>query len=164
MFEPIFSALNRAGVRYVVVGGVAVVLHGHPRLTADLDLVIDLEEHAAAAAVDALLELGLVPRLPVDARDFANSTIRASWIAQRSLQVFSMRDPSDALIEVDLFAESPMPFEELLARSVTVDVEGEAVRVAALDDLIAMKREVGRPQDLADIDALERIMEADDGE
>jgi hypothetical protein len=39
-FEQIFEALGQAGVRYVVVGGVAVVLHGHPRLTADRDLVV----------------------------------------------------------------------------------------------------------------------------
>ncbi len=40
MFEPIFDALNEGGVRYVVVGGFAVVLHGHVRLTVDLDLVL----------------------------------------------------------------------------------------------------------------------------
>ena len=40
-FEPVFRALNDAGVRYVIVGGFATVLHGHPRLTADIDLVLD---------------------------------------------------------------------------------------------------------------------------
>jgi predicted nucleotidyltransferase len=42
VFEPLFKALNDAGIRYVVVGGLAVVLHGHARLTADVDLVVDL--------------------------------------------------------------------------------------------------------------------------
>jgi len=42
IFAPVFEALNGARVRYVVVGGVAVVLHGHARLTTDLDLVVDL--------------------------------------------------------------------------------------------------------------------------
>ena len=43
IFEPVFLALNEAGVRYVIVGGLAVVLHGYPRFTADLDIVLDLE-------------------------------------------------------------------------------------------------------------------------
>ncbi len=54
VFEEVCGALNRARVRYVVVGGVAVVLHGYPRLTADLDLVVDLAPEQAAAAIDAL--------------------------------------------------------------------------------------------------------------
>lgn len=50
LFEPVLAALDAAEVRYVVVGGVAVVLHGHPRLTADLDLVIDLAAEPASRA------------------------------------------------------------------------------------------------------------------
>lgn len=53
LFETVFAALNRYEVRYVVVGGLAVVLHGHPRLTGDLDLAVDLTPAAAADAVAA---------------------------------------------------------------------------------------------------------------
>ncbi len=52
--ETIFAALQRAEVRHLVVGGVAVVLHGHPRFTADLDLVPALDTANARAAVAAL--------------------------------------------------------------------------------------------------------------
>jgi hypothetical protein len=51
LFEPLFDALNRAHARYVVVGGVALVLHGHPRLTVDVDLVVDLAPEAADKAI-----------------------------------------------------------------------------------------------------------------
>ncbi len=160
MFESVFAALTVANVRYVVVGGVAVVLHGHPRLTADLDLVVDLAPDAAAAAIDALLGLGLVSRLPVEPHDFADPEVRAGWIADRNVRVFSLHDPTDALIEVDLFAESPLPFEELYERSGVVRLGSASVHVASIEDLIAMKRMAARPQDLADIHALEAIMEA----
>ena len=76
------------------------------------------------------------------------------------MRVFSFRRPNDALVEVDVFAESPVPFPDLVARSVAVDVGGRTVQVASLDDLISMKRVAGRTQDLADIEALEVIREA----
>ncbi len=161
MFEGVFAALDGAGVRFVIVGGVAVVLHGHPRLTADLDLVIDLSPDVATAAIDALLGLGLVPRLPVEPHDFADPRVRGEWIADRQLRVFSLHDPANAFVEVDLFTESPIPFEALFERSWAVDLGGRQVRVAALNDLISMKRQVGRAQDIADIEALEAIRDAD---
>ena len=62
LYEPLFRALNASGTRYVVVGGVATVLHGYARLTADIDLIVDLEESVAARAMRALAGLGLRPR------------------------------------------------------------------------------------------------------
>ncbi len=64
MFETVFRALNDRGVRYLVAGGVAVVLHGYSRLTKDLDLVVDLAEEQARAAIDALTGLGLNRAFP----------------------------------------------------------------------------------------------------
>ena len=150
------AALTAADVRFVVVGGVAVVLHGHPRLTADIDLVIDLEVEPAHRAMNVLAGLGLVPRLPVAASAFADPATRARWVAERNLMVFTMTDPG-GMLEVDLFARSPLPFEDLWSHAVTVLVGETEVRIAALDDLITMKREAGRPQDLADITALEAL-------
>jgi hypothetical protein len=113
LYEPLFAAL--AGVRYVVVGGLAVVLHGHARLTADVDIVVDLSPDEAAKAIRALESLGLRPRSPVRAAEFADAAIRRSWIEQEGMRVFSMWDPSNPLREVDLFADHPLPFEELYA-------------------------------------------------
>ena len=157
LFEPVFATLNRYEARYVVVGGLAVVLHGHPRLTGDLDLAIDLAPAAAATTVEALTELGLQPRLPVDAREFADPAVREGWIRDRNLQVFSFHDPSNPLLEVDLFARNPLPFEELWQRAETVDLGDVWTPVACVADLIRLKEMVGRDQDAADIDALRDI-------
>ncbi len=159
LFEPIFAALERAGVRYVTVGGVAVVLHGHARLTADLDLAVDLAPRAASEAIDALTALGFRPRLPVEASGFADPAVRQGWITERGMTVFSMWDPDDPLRSVDLFVDQPVDFEELWERSVVVDIEGTPARVASIADLIRLKRIAGRPVDLEDIAALEEIQE-----
>jgi hypothetical protein len=159
LYEPIFEALNTGGVRFVVVGGVAVVLHGHARLTADLDLAVDLSPAAAGAAIAALVGLGLRPRAPVDPSGFADPVARAQWMREQGMRVFSMWDPSNPMLSVDLFVENPIGFGELWGGSEVVDLGELSVHVASIPDLIRLKRMAGRPQDLGDIEALEAIME-----
>ncbi len=156
-FEEFFRALNDGGVRYVVVGGVAVVLHGHPRMTADIDLVVDLDPDAATATIKTLTALGLRPRVPVDPEEFADTETRRRWIDDRGMMVFNMYDPRDPLRSVDLFVESPIPFEELWSRAVLVELPAGPIRVASIGDMITMKQKAGRPQDSADIEALEAL-------
>ena len=157
IFEPLLVALVESGARFVVVGGVAVVLHGHPRFTADLDVALDLTADSPALAVEALTAIGLTPLLPVDASDFADPEIRSGWVATRHLMVFTLADPDDPFRRIDIFAEDPIPFEDLWARSLPMSLGSITVRVASIDDLIAMKRAAGRTQDLADIAVLVRI-------
>jgi predicted nucleotidyltransferase len=162
LFDPIFEALDARSVRYVVVGGVAVVLHGHVRMTADLDLVVDLEPANVRAAVEALIGIGLAPTIPVDAMDFADPIVRESWVRDKAMTVFSLIDPKDAFRHVDLFADPPVRFAELWERAEVIRLPTVEVRVASVDDLIAMKRLAARAQDLADIEALEEIRNVDE--
>src|SRR5262245_41439163 len=121
-FETIFAALETAKARYLVVGGVAVVMHGLPRFTADLDLVLALDELNVKAAMNALGRHGYRPRAPVPAEDFANAEIRRTWIADKGLTVFSLWSPEHPATEIDLFVEEPFPFDEAYARALHVDL------------------------------------------
>jgi len=156
-FEEFFRVLNRDGVRYIVVGGVAVVLHGHARFTADIDLVVDLDPSAARRAIRSLTRMGLKPRVPVEPEAFADPEQRREWIQHRGMMVFSLYDPDDPLRVVDLFVQPPIPFDELWSRSKLIALPTGEVRVASLDDLIKMKEIAGRPQDATDIEALEAL-------
>ena len=158
LFEPILRALNDAEVRYVAVGGVAVVLHGHARLTTDLDLAIDLAPEPAAAAVKALVNIGFEPRVPVDPLGIADPDVRRRWIEDKGMTVFSMWDPSDPTHAVDLFVTEPIDFEELWDRSILVSLEHTQARIASIPDLIRMKETSGRPLDRDDIEALTTIL------
>lgn len=159
-YERIFRALNEAEVRYVVVGGLAAVLHGHARFTLDVDLVVDLEPEAARRAVDALSELGLEPRVPVPARDFVDAETRARWIRDKGMRVFSFWSPEDPMLVVDLFVEHPIELSELWAQSREATLGSTSVRIASIPHLIQLKREAGRPKDLEDIRRLEQILES----
>ena len=164
MFEALFAALTATGVRYVVVGGVAAVLHGHVRLTADVDLIIDLAPDLARRLIGALVDMGFLPRAPVDPVQFADPAVRAGWKAEKGMQVFSMVDRANPMRVVDIFVDHPIEFEGLWDRSEVVAVGGTTVRIASIADLIALKRLAGRPQDVADIARLEEILRRREGD
>ncbi len=161
MIESIFHGLNEAGVRYLVVGGMAVVAHGYLRLTVDVDLFVDLAEDNLRKCLTVFEKLRYVPRPPVALTDFLCQENRRRWRIERNLLVFSLWNPDHPSTEVDLFNEEPFPFTDGLARSVRIDLSQHIrVPVIGLDDLICMKQKAGRPKDLDDIEQLRKIKEA----
>ena len=153
-FARILDALNRADVRYVIVGGFAALLHGNNRSTADLDLVIDLSPPESAKAIAALQSIGMRPRLPVDASLFADPVQREAWYREKNMLVFTMVDPANPAPVVDLFVREPIAFHSLLRDAVSVTLQGIQVPVCSIDHLIEMKIQSARPHDLLDIDNL----------
>jgi hypothetical protein len=159
----VLAALEADGVRYLVVGGVAVVLHGHLRTTADLDLVVKLDPENALRAVAALSRLGYRPHAPVPAEAFADAATRAEWKADKGLTVFSLWSDRFPALEVDLFVEEPFVFDEVFARAVRVSLDTTTVSVVSIADLIALKQAAGRAVDLADVAALRALGDATEG-
>ena len=154
----IFDALNAAEVRYLVVGGLAVIAHGFVRLTLDVDIVLDLEPDNARRALDALQQLGYHPRVPVPLVDFADPSKRSSWIEDKHMLVFSLISPEHPRTVVDLFVSAPFDFDAVYAARVSQQLApGVSITVVPLDELLRMKREAGRSKDLEDIRCLERI-------
>lgn len=159
----IFAALNDAQVDYVVVGGLAVILHGYLRATADLDLAIGLAPDNAHRAMQALSAIGLRPRLPVAIEDFADPEKRAQW-TQRNMLVLPLWDPNNPLRSVDVFIGEPIAFDHLLRDAVRKDLDETSVLVASIDHLIEMKEGAGRSRDLEDIEKLRQIRDTGRGQ
>jgi len=143
-------------VRFLVVGGLAVVVHGYTRVTHDLDLVLAMDQDNVHRALCLLKEKGFIPRLPVPLMDFANEAIRGEWTGKRNLQVFSLHAPTPNGLVVDLFASLPFDFDVEWAERTEVAFPGVGplVPVVRLETLLEMKRKAGRPVDLDDLKAL----------
>lgn len=155
----IFAALNEAQVDYVVVGGMAVILHGYLRATADLDLVIDLAPENCRRAMAALSRIGFRPRLPIAIENFSDPGKRKEWIEQRNMLVFQLWDPANPLRSLDVFVKEPIAFDQLLRDAVKTDIDGMPVPIASIEHLIEMKQTAGRPRDLDDVAKLRQIRE-----
>jgi hypothetical protein len=155
--EAVLAALNAARVRYLVVGGVAVVLHGHLRTTADLDLVVQLTRDNALRAMQALTGLGYRPPAPVRAEEFADVSVRDSWLRDKGLTVFGMWSDRYTGLEVDVLVREPFDFDEAYSRALTVPLDTTEARVVSLADLVSLKQAAGRPIDLDDIARLQAL-------
>ena len=153
--EAILRALNDANVRYLIVGGLAVVAHGYVRYTADVDIVLDLERENTLRAMKALAEIGYRPLLPVDASEFADEEKRRTWITEKNMLVFQMRNPDRESTRLDIFVAEPFVFTEEFAQAKWEEVAGIRAPVLRYSELIRLKRSSGRPEDLIDIERLE---------
>jgi Nucleotidyltransferase of unknown function (DUF6036) len=153
----IFATLDKAQVRYVVVGGLAVILHGHIRLTQDLDLVIDLDPANCRKALESLEGIGLKPRLPVVMQDFADPAKREDWYKNKHMLVFQLWDPKNAQRSIDVFVREPVKFGDLWRDSVVKVYDGVPIRIASIAHLIAMKSGTHRTRDQDDIEKLQEI-------
>lgn len=147
----ILQRLVSAGVDFVVIGGIAVLLHGYPRLTRDLDITFAYDDVNLEALGRVLVDLkarlrgvdGDIPFVP----------------DKRTLQGIDLLTMETSAGWFDIQRRTPgvSSYEGLRQRAERVDLEGFSVLVAHPDDLIAMKRAAGRQEDQIDIAALEAI-------
>jgi len=150
--KQVITAFQKFQVKYAVVGGVAVALHGAIRGTVDIDFVIQLDRSQFEAAEKALLSIGLQARLPVTATDVFD--FRDEYIRNKNLVAWSFYHPSNPLEIVDILITQDLK----TVKTVDKKVDRMTVKVISILDLIAMKKQAGRPQDIEDIKALEKFL------
>jgi len=140
LLEKVALALDSERLPYMVIGGQAVLLHGEPRLTKDVDITLAAGLDELDTVLRAAKKAGLEPL--VDPDDFTVRTM-----------VLPCRDPETS-IRVD-FILSYSPYErDAIGRSVTVRLGEVDVRFATAEDLVVHKVLAGRPRDLEDVRAI----------
>ena len=144
-FEQLLTDLNAENAGYVVIGAYAVMIHAQPRATKDLDILIGSDLNNAAAVWRALAKFG-APLRDITPADLVEPGT-----------FFRMGTPS---LMIDILPEiSGVQFSEVLRRA-TIAVINQETKLRApfisVDDLIAAKLAAGRPQDIADVDAIRK--------
>ena len=152
------TALNSAGVRYLVVGGLAVNAHGYVRLTRDVDIVLALDPANAAKGLNTLLAIGYRMSIPARPEEFADAVIREGWRQHKEMIVLKLWSDEHRRTPVDIFVYEPFDFAEEFSAAEKLEVfPGLAAPVVSLATLLEMKKAAGRPQDLNDIEELQRM-------
>lgn len=143
--QDVFASFQRHEVRYVVIGGIAAALHGVPRATFDLDILIEPTAENARRLLDALVEAQLGTA----------SLISAEELLANEITVFQDR------VRIDVQTLTPgLSFEDAWRNRQTMAYHGQEFHVASRADLIASKRAAGRPVDLEDVRLLKLAEDA----
>ncbi len=140
-YRDILSDLNAAGVEYLLVGAYALAVHGLPRATGDIDILLRPHPANAERVWEALRRFG-APLAGLAREDLA----RPGMV----VQIGTAPRRIDLLTSLD-----GVGFEEAWRSRVTVEVEGLLIPVLGREELIRNKKAVARPQDLADVERLE---------
>jgi len=149
--QKVIQALERNHVHYALVGGYAVALHGAVRGTVDIDIVVALNLKTFKNTEKALSGIGLEPRLPVTADEVFR--YREEYIKNRNLVAWSFVNPKNPAEIVDVIITEDLQDIGTVSKSAF----GLKIRVAAIADLIRIKKKSGRQQDKEDIKALEKL-------
>jgi hypothetical protein len=152
----LFRCLHAHDVRYVVAGGLAMNLHGVPRMTMDVDLVLALDDENVAAFLECARELALKPQAPVPLESLRDAEKRRSWIEDKQLIAFGLSG-APGTPTVDILLRHPLDITAAIERAVVQTVDGAPVRIASVDDMIALKQNTGRRQDADDVEHLLRL-------
>jgi hypothetical protein len=142
------SAFNAHGVKYLIVGGYAVIFHAQPRFTKDIDIFIQADPANAQAVYSALASFGA-----------SLDGIRPEEFAHRGTFFRFGRDPRGFDILPDLPGIEFHAAWERRVESVVDQAIGLKASFISAPDLIASKMAAGRPQDLADADAVRKALE-----
>lgn len=152
----IFKELNRKKIKYIVVGGMAVNFLGVPRMTYDIDILLDLEDKNLERFLDLMKKWGFKPKVPVYIMDFAHERCREEWIKNKNMKAFCLKNPDWPIGEIDIIIDSPVDYERASKNLLLVNLSGIAIPTISKKDLITMKARSGRKQDKEDIESLRK--------
>ena len=139
-FKEFIQLLNDNQVRYLIVGGYAIALHGYPRYTKDIDIWIDLKQDNASRIIESLDQFGFAS-LGLEKNDFLveNQVVQLGYPPNR----------------IDIITTlSGVTFNECFKQRMVVDIDGVKVNFIDLENLRKNKKASGRLQDLADLENL----------
>jgi len=138
--QDVFKSFQQHEVRYLVIGGVASVLHGVPRATFDLDILIDPTDDNAQRLLSALMDAGFGTAMMTNAQE----------ILAHEITVFNDR------VRIDVQTRTPgVSFQDAWSRRKTITYHGQDFFILSKEDLIASKQASGRAVDLEDVHMLQ---------
>lgn len=159
LFEQVFRELNKAHVKYLVIGGVAVNLYGYARFTGDLDLLISLTDENVKKMDAVMRKLKYSERLPVSIFELGNKKQVKKWMKEKNLKAYTFNPPRNNPLQIDVVIEDSFRFPTLYKRKVIKSMGKLKIPVVSIRDIIAMKKKAARNKDMIDLEILKYLAE-----
>lgn len=156
-FEKIFRELNKAKIKYLVVGGVAVNLYGYVRMTGDLDLLILLNKENISKMDTLMKKMKYSERLPVSVLSLGDEKQVKKWLKEKNMMAYTFNPPPNQLLQIDIIIEESLKFAAF-DKNKTIKRMGRVnIPVVGIQDIITMKKRAKRTKDLVDIEVLKHL-------
>jgi hypothetical protein len=156
IYEEILREFQKQRVKYILVGGIAVNLHGYMRTTADLDILVEMKDSNLEKVAKILKKRGYHVKQPVDPIGIADKRIREDWVKNKHMKAFNFYK-EDEFKEVDIIIKSPISYDIAKKNIQRIKVGDMILPIIAINDLINMKKKTGRDIDKLDIKMLAKI-------
>jgi len=157
LYKKIFKQLEKADIKYVIVGGVAVNLYGYSRFTGDIDILIALNKSNLNKFDKLMHSIGYAERQPVRVKELGDAEKLKELVNKKGLKAFTFVSADKPLLDIDIIIQESMDFEKYYKRKNVVNVWDISLPVCHIDDLIEMKKAISRDKDLLDIKALLKL-------
>lgn len=154
----IFEQLQKRNVRYLICGGLAVNIYGIPRMTADIDLLLDFEEENIASFEAALKFLNYVASVPVALKSLVNKSDREKIVREKNMIVYSFYNSRSGCASLDVLIDVPLTFDELWKEREIRNNNNLNLNLVSLHHLIELKKYSNRKQDNDDIILLSKLL------
>ncbi|GIX41548.1 MAG: hypothetical protein KatS3mg129_1281 [Leptospiraceae bacterium] len=156
--KDILIALSKNNVKYIIFGGVAVVLHGVERMTLDLDVSIEMSKENIDKFLKVMKEFNLSPRPPVPEDILYDKDLINYLINEKNAVAFTFIDKDKPFKQVDVLIHPDLKYEKWINKTQKIDLYGHEICILTKEAIIELKQNLKKPRDkdLIDIKELKK--------
>jgi predicted nucleotidyltransferase len=153
-YVELFKKLSNNNIRYLICGGLAVNIYGIPRMTADIDILLDFTEENLDRFETTIKLLKYQSMIPL----FVSKKERQKAIQEKNLIAYSYFNSQNNYLNLDVLIDVPFAFEELWAMKEERVVDGTVIYIVSVEHLIKLKQYANRKQDIDDVILLSKLL------
>ena len=156
-FLDLFRSLSEKKVRYLICGGLAVNIYGIPRMTADIDIILDFTKDNIEKFEKTINSFHYKALIPMPLVSMMDDSTRLKMVREKNLIAYSYYNTVNNIMNIDVLVDAPLKFEDMWKNKTTRKIENTEIYIVSVDHLIKLKEYAGRVQDKQDVIMLNKF-------
>ena len=162
IYPQLFQALFLNNIHYLICGGLAVNIYGIPRMTADIDLLLNLTPNNITQFENTMNKLNYKPLIPLSLQTLQDEKTRTYYIKERNLIGYSYFNSQKNFVNIDILLDLPISFQSMWENKEIRTIDNYQIYLISIQHLIELKNYSNRIQDQKDIQLLNQIQTKND--